>query len=337
MYRQTAVRRLLGVLVCLIAVTILASCVVPTGQQGQPAALTNVKFRLDWKPGAQHAPFYFAKEKGYYSEEGIDLEIIAGSGSSDSVKQLGSNAVDLALVDALVLVQALEQDVPVQAVAAYYQRSPISIMSPTSDPVDEPEDLLGDVNLGSKKGSATYQGLIAFLTANGIKQEDIHLVDIGFGVQPLLVGQVDAMMGFTMNEPIEAETNGMPVHEMLIADYGVTAYGLTISSNKDFIQEHSDLIEGFLRATKKAMADATQNGQAAVGAVANAVAEINTERELKVLEKTIPFWSSEATGTNGYGWQTEAGWQGTVDTAVTLKLIENPVPISDIFTNDYLK
>jgi ABC-type nitrate/sulfonate/bicarbonate transport system substrate-binding protein len=70
--------------------------------------LAPVTLRLDWKPGAQHAPFYFAKAKGYYAAEGLDVTIIPGSGSSDSVKLLGAHSVDVALVDALVLVQAAE-------------------------------------------------------------------------------------------------------------------------------------------------------------------------------------------------------------------------------------
>ena len=165
-------------------------------------SLTEVNIRLDWKAGAQHAVFYYGKEKGYYAKEGIDLNIITGSGSSDAVKQLGARTVETALVDALVLVQVIEQKVLVKAVAAYYQRSPITIISPKAKPITSPKQLLKGAKLGTKKGRATYQGLLAFLAANGLKQDQITIVDVGLGVQPLLVGQVDALMGFTMNEPI---------------------------------------------------------------------------------------------------------------------------------------
>ncbi|HEY7676279.1 MAG TPA: ABC transporter substrate-binding protein, partial [Candidatus Methylomirabilis sp.] len=250
-----------------------------------PAA--KIKFRLDWKPGAQHAAFYLARERGYYAKEGIDVEIIPGSGSADSVKTLGTRAVELALVDALVLVQAREQQVPAQAVGAYYQRTPICLMSPQAKPIRTAQEMLGK-KIGSKKGSATSQGLTLFLEANNIKPEQLQLVDIGFGVQPLLVGQVDALMGFTMNEPIEAETAGMPVHEIMIADAGVKAYGLTLASNERFMRERGDLVRGFLRASKQGMQDAAKEPQAAVAALAKAVPEINSARELKVMAKTIP-------------------------------------------------
>jgi NitT/TauT family transport system substrate-binding protein len=77
-----------------------------------------VKIRLDWKAGAQHAPFYLGKQRGYYKDEGLDLDIISGTGSSDTIKQVGSKAVEFGLVDALVLVQGAQQRVPAQSIAA---------------------------------------------------------------------------------------------------------------------------------------------------------------------------------------------------------------------------
>ena len=89
-----------------------------------------VKIRLDWKAGAQHAPFYLGRQRGYYKDEGLDLDIISGTGSSDTIKQVGSKAVEFGLVDALVLVQGAQQRVPAQSIAAYYQRTPIVLISP---------------------------------------------------------------------------------------------------------------------------------------------------------------------------------------------------------------
>jgi len=301
-----------------------------------PAAKAKVRIRLDWKPGAQHSPFYLARERGYYAQEGIDLEIISGSGSADSVKTLGTRAVELALVDALVLVQAREQEVPVQAIAAYYQRTPICIISPQAKPIRTPQELIGK-NVGSKKGSATYQGLMVFLEANGIKPEQLQLVDIGFGVQPLLVGQVEALMGFTMNEPVEAEAAGMAVHELMIAEAGVKAYGLTIAANERFLKEQGELARAFLRATRRAMEEAAKDPQAAVTAVANSVLETSVERELKVIKRVIPVWASADTRGHGYGWQTETGWQQTVDTVTRLKLVEKAPAVKDLFTTAYLR
>jgi NitT/TauT family transport system substrate-binding protein len=292
-----------------------------------------VKIRLDWKAGAQHAPFYFGKQKGFYKSEGLDLEVISGSGSSDTIKQVGSKAVELGLVDALVLVQGAQQRVPAKSIAAYYQRTPIVLMSPQAKPITNPQQLRGDVKIGSKKGSATFQGLVALLAANGMTIEQIKLVDVGFGVQPLLVKQVDALMAFAMNEPIEAESAGMPVTLMPISDYGVNTYGLTLVANPDFMQQKPDVVKGFMRATLRAVAEAIKDPAGAVAAVAAAVAEIDAPREAKVLDHTIPYWK-DASGEIGS--QTTGRWQGTIDVARKLGLIETALKPEDVFVNTYL-
>ena len=295
-----------------------------------------VKIRLDWKGGAQHAPFYLGQQRGLYKQQGIDLEVISGSGSSDTIKQVGSKAVEFGLVDALVLVQGAQQRLPAKSIAAYYQRTPIVLISPKDKPVTDPRQLLEGIKLGSKKGSATFQGLVALLSANGMQLEQIKLVDIGFGVQPLLVKQVDAIMGFSMNEPIEAESGGMAVTLMPISNYGVNTYGLTIVSNPEFMQQNPKIVKGFMKATLLSVAEAIKDPAGAVAAVAAAVAETNTKREAKVLEHTIPYWQSKETDAQGFGWQTEQRWHDTIDITKKLGLIEMAPRPEDVFVNTYL-
>jgi NitT/TauT family transport system substrate-binding protein len=303
-------------------------------QSSAPPAKASL--RLDWKGGGQHAPFYLAKERGYYKDEGIDLDIISGSGSSDVVKQVGSKAVEFGIADALVLVQAAEQRVPLTAISAYYQRTPIVVLSPQSKPVTDPAQLTQGVKLGSKKGSATFQGLTAFLAANDIPLQKVTLVDIGFGVQPLLVKQVDAMMGFSMNEPIEAESAGLPVTVMAISDHGIDAYGLMIVSNPDLIAKNPALVKGFLKATARGLSDAAKDPAAAIAAVNKAVSESDAAREIKVLDRTLPYFQSDDKETHGAGWQSEDRWEHTIAIARKLGLVERDLSARQLFSNDML-
>ena len=134
-------------------------------------------------------------------------------------------------------------------------------------------------------------------------------------VQTLLVGQVDALMGFTMNEALEAESGGMPVVEMPIADHGVAAYGLMIASSDKFIKSNPELVRGFLRATRRAVEASAADGAASVQALAAATSETDAAREAKVLAKTKPFWFVKGNDIAGFGTQTQQGWQQTVETA----------------------
>jgi len=323
---------------CRLGLIIAAIFAVCSGQAlaQSSASPTKASLRLDWKGGGQHAPFYLAKERGYYKDEGIDLDIISGSGSSDVVKQVGSKAVEFGIADALVLVQAAEQRVPLTAVAAYYQRTPIVVLSPQSKPVTDPGQLTQGIKLGSKKGSATFQGLTAFLAANDIPLQKVTLVDIGFGVQPLLVKQVDAMMGFSMNEPIEAESAGMSVTVMAVSDQSVDAYGLMIVSNPDLIAKNPALVKGFLKATARGLSDAAKDPAAAVAAVNKMVSESDAARETKVLDRTLPYFLSDDKEAHGAGWQSEDRWEHTIAIARKLGLIERDLSARQVFSNDML-
>jgi NitT/TauT family transport system substrate-binding protein len=321
----------------LVALLLTIVCSDVPAASAQSPSLQKASIRLDWKSEGYHAPFYLGLARGYFKNEGIELQIIAGSGSSDTVKQVGSRTVEFGLADALVLVQGVQQRVPVKAIAAYFQQTPISIISSNDKPVVEPKQLLDGVKLGIKKGSATYQGLVALLAANKIPIEKLELIDVGFGVAPLLVKRVDAVMGFSMDEPVSAEDGGMQVHVLPIAKFGVNTYGLTIVTNSQLIQDDPALVEGFLKASERAMNETVKDPAAAIAALSKALPELDAKREAKVLARAIPLWQSQDTASHGLGWQQEARWDSTIEIARSLGLIETKLNPADVYTNAFLQ
>jgi len=299
--------------------------------------LTNLKLRLDWRPAGNVSPFYLGNTKGFYKEQGINIDIIPGAGSSDTLKQVGAGAVNVGLVDALVVLQGVEQRLPVTSIAVYFQRTPIVIISPKAKPITDPKQLAGKVRLGVKKGTSYYQALTAVLAANNMTMDQLTLVDIGFTVQPLLVGQVDAMMGYSMNEPLAAEDAGMPVHVLPVSEIGVKSYGTAIIVNSTFMKANPKVVEGFLHATLKSIEESIANPQSAIAALKAAVSEMKPEHELKVLERTVPYWKSAGSEPSKIGMQTTQRWVETIDVAHRLHVIEKAVAPEAVFTNAYLK
>jgi hypothetical protein len=253
-----------------------------------------VKIRLDWKGGAQHAPFYLARRRGI-TGRGLDLDVISGSGSSDTIKQIGSKAVEFGLVDAWCWRKA-QQRVPAKSIAAYYQTTPIVLISPQAKLVTNPRQLLDGIKLGSK-GSATFQGLSP-CSPRTTALEQIKLVDIGFGVQPL-VKQVDAIMGFSMNE--RSRPRAEDGNSLAGLDYGVNTYGLTIASIRLHAAEARGG-EGLHESDAAIRRRDCQGSRRRVSAVAAAVAETDAKREAKAGAHGAIL--SKDTETGGFGWQT---------------------------------
>ena len=75
----------------------------------------------------------------------------------------------------------------------------------------------------------------------------------------------------------------------------------------------------------------------AITALAASVDEIDSKREAKVLEQTIPYWKSQETEASGFGWQTEERWRDTIEVARKLGLIEQVLRPEDVFVNTYLR
>jgi NitT/TauT family transport system substrate-binding protein len=172
---------------------------------------------------------------------------------------------------------------------------------------------------------------VALLAVARIDPKQVNIVDIGFGVQPLLLHQVDALMGFTMNESIEAQQAGMPVHELMVSDNGVNAYGLVIASSDKYLKSSPEVVAAFVRATRRAVAESIAHKEAAAQALAKAVSEIDAPREVLVFDKTTPFWEVRGKDASSFGSQDLQGWQQTVDTAKRVGLLETAPAAKDLF------
>ncbi len=315
----------LGALSAAVLVLVLMVCSLAAADELQP-----VRFRLDWKAGAQHSPFYVAQAKGFFAEEGLDVEIIGGSGSAVSLKQVGSKAIEFAMVDAPVLIQGQVKGVPAKAVGVYYQETPISVMwNAAKIDITSPQDLVGK-KVGAKKESSSFQGLMALTAANGIDLDAIKLIPVGFGVTPLLVGQVDALMGFTMNEPLEAEGQGLTVGELMVADFGVKMYGLTISTHTELLEKQPELVRGFIRAAVKGIEYTVQNPDEAMQIIKKAIPDLNLDDEINVWKK-IDATVLRPEDEDAFLSQTLEGWQATQDTLYDLGIIESKVEPAQIF------
>jgi len=144
------------------------------------------------------------------------------------------------------------------------------------------------------------------------------------------------MMGFSMNEPIEAESAGLPVTTMAISEHGVDAYGLMIASNPELIAKNPGLVKAFLKATERGLSDATKDPAAAVAAVTRAVSESDAAREARVLDRTLPYFQSEDKEAHYAGWQSEDRWGHTIGIARKLGLVEHDLSARQLFSNDML-
>ena len=171
------------------------------------AAADQVSVQLDWVVRGNHAMFFVGKEKGFFAKNGIDLtDIRKGSGSPDAMRLVGNGNADFGFGDLPTLAVARAQNVPVVALAAVNQHSPLAMVTLAKTKVlKSPADLKG-LNIGIHPAGSTYIFFKALLAANGLTEADMKISSVAPPYESyLLLGRVDAVVGYIDAEVPELE------------------------------------------------------------------------------------------------------------------------------------
>ena len=279
-------------LVALLAL-VLAAC--GGGQASEPNL---IRLPMGFIPNVQYAPFYVAVEKGYYAEEGLEIDFDY-SFETDGVALVGANELPFALVSGEQVLLAREQEIPVVYVMAWFQDYPITIVTKADSGIETPADLAGrQIGVPGLFG-ASYVGLRALLNAGGVAEADATLDSIGFNqVEALAVDQEEAVVGYINNEPIQLAAQGYEVNLIRVKDY-VQLAANGIITNEETMTNNPELIERMLRASLRGLQDAINDPDEAFEISKKYVEGLGNGDEAvqkQVLAASIELWVADMLG-----------------------------------------
>jgi NitT/TauT family transport system substrate-binding protein len=188
-------------------------------------------------------------------------------------------------------------------VLVWFQNYPNAVIIKAGAGIVEPADLAGrNVGIPGFFG-ASYVGYAGLLSANGLALEDVETTEIGFTqVEALLTDQVEAIVGYVNNEPIQLMAQGEEVNVIAVADY-VDMVANGIVTNEATIAAEPELVAGFVRATLRGLAD-TLADPATAFEVSKSFVEGLEDSRLNVLEASLDLWRAETLGlTDGQSWE----------------------------------
>lgn len=257
------------------------------------AAQTTLKFTLDGKLAGPVAPFTLGIDKGYYAAEELNVTIDTARDPADALKRITSGEYDMGFVDINTLIRSRDHNPEMRARAVFmvYNRPPYAVIGRKSRGVVQPKDLKGK-KLGAPAADPAYAQWPIFLRANSIEASAITVINIGLPVrEPMLAaGQLDAVIGISFETYVDMIERGVPADDismMLMADYGVHAYGNAIVINPEFSAAKGDVVKAFLRAFLNALKSTVRAPGAAVSSVVRRDAALNSEVERKRLQLAI--------------------------------------------------
>lgn len=233
---------------------LLLAAVAGAGAQSKP--LRSFSFILDFLPYGEYTPYFTALDKGWYREEGLDVKILRGAGSGDTIKRIAVGQGDAGSADFSGLVAArANEDVKVRAIAAYFRRPPHSIFVREGSGINTAKDLQGKT-LSITPGNS-HQILFPLLAKlAGFPADSVKWVTMdGAAMGPALItGRVDGAPFFANHEARlqkQAKTQGVTLKRISYADAGFDMYSLVIFAREDTIAKEPEPLRGFLRASVK--------------------------------------------------------------------------------------
>jgi len=308
-------------------------------------AADNVTVQLDYVVRGNHAMFFVAKKKGYFEKQGIVITAIQrGTGSPNAMRLVGNGNAEFGFGDLPTLVVARSQDVPVVALAAVNQHSPLGMLALASKhKLTKPRDLRG-LNIGVQPSGSTYVFLKAFLAVNKMSLDDIKQSTVNPPYENyLLLGRVDAVPGYIDAEVPELEAKAGGPGSLSImqgSDFGYSVYGSGLFTTEKMIAEKSDLVQRFVKAYMQAFADVVKSPQEAADIIVEANPEYGPKKDVlvKQIEADIrgTFFSAD-TKAHGLGWMTKEAWGNTTKILLDQGVMKQPVDVSAVFSDKFLE
>jgi NitT/TauT family transport system substrate-binding protein len=301
------------------------------------SAQDKVTLQLNWFHLADHSPIYMALKKGYYKEEGIDLNVLRGAGSADSAKKLELKQADIGISDAPTVITAITKGANLRMVAVVFDKAGNNVFFKKSANIAAPKDLVGK-KIAVPPADSHRVLWPAFASINKLDAGGVTLVNVKpEGKQAIVAaGEVDASFDLYTSYAIWEKVLGKGnVGHLLWADYGLPIYGHTYFVNAESIQKNPKMIERFLRATHKGWRDAHMNPAEAIDAMAAAVPGLDRDALLATTPQIMDLCITDRSRKHGIGWIEPELMQRTIDITFAQNKPDKPVKVEDVFTNAY--
>lgn len=250
---------------------------------------SNITLQLSWLNQFQFAGYYIAKEKGFYKEVGLDVNIKEFNQKIDLANVIKEKKADFAIGRSSIIINKINGD-DIVAIAAIYQDSPLMLLT-TNETIKNIEDFRNKKIMITPDAEFTAS-ITAMLSSNNIHKDDLIMMEHSFDINDLINKRVDLMASYVSNEPIRLQEKGVTYKIFHPKDYGFNFYDDILFTSSEFIKNNPKTTKNFYEATIKGWEYALKNKVESAEII---FAKYNTQnkslisliKEAEVLEKLI--------------------------------------------------
>ena len=304
--------------------------------KNQDSNLEKVTVVLDWTPNTNHTGLYVALDKGYYKEEGLDVEIVQPSdGSASTLIATGKGDFGVSYQEDVTYALTSDEPLPIKAIATIIQHNTSGFASPSSKNIKTVKDFENKTygGWGAESEKAT---LNAVMSNNGADFNTIKLVDIGEDdFFTSTKGEVDISNVFEGWTCIEGKLRGEDVNFIATRDLDkrLDYYTPLLITNNSILNDNPDLAKKFLSATTKGYEDCISQPEESAKILLKYAPEINEDLAIESQKYLADKYIDDA---SRWGEMKDSVWNNYTNFMKEYKLINKDMKASDAYTNEFL-
>lgn len=268
------------------------------------AATQKLTVVLDWFPNPDHAPLIIAQQKGFFKEQGLNVQLIGPADPNDPPKLVAANKADVAITYEPQFMEQVDRGLPLIRIGTLIDKPLNCLVALKESGIKSPADLKGK-HIGTSSGGGLASIMLkAMLAQQGLTDKDTNLTNVRYSLtQALLAHKVDAVTGLMRNYEVpELEQKGHNVTAFFPEDYGVPNYSeLVFVVNTAHI--HDPRIPRFLNAIKKAVAYLDQHPEETWQGFAKQYPESNNLINRQAWFSTMPYFAEDPADFNDTEWK----------------------------------
>lgn len=289
---------------------------------------------LDWTPNTNHTGLYVALENGYYKEAGLDVEIIQPDGTSSDAL-VATNTAQFGISAQEYVIGARTQDMPVVSIAALIHENTSGFISRKDLNITAPIDFENMTYCGW--GSDTETKIIQELVESDGGDFSTINITINYVLDFFsdVNNECDFFWVFEAWQVEQAKLEELDFNYLSMAEYSsdLNFHTPVLTTNEKMIEENSETVDAFVKATIKGYEYAISNPTEAANILVKLVPELNRDLVLASQNFLKDHYTKEGID---FGVQSVDYWNDFYQWLVDNEIMSD-ITIADAYTNNYVE
>lgn len=339
-------------IVVLLAGLVLAACQSVSTPGGQSAvapqavgatestapeqALTKVKVQLAWVKQGEFTCVFSAIDQGFYAQEGLEVEVLAGGPDVRTVQVVASGAAEFGIGSPALVIASRANGVPIKGIAQTFQDSFTVYIAKKARGFNTIEDIAG-AKFGVWFGGGEYEPQLMAVKA-GVGKDNVSWLPQKFSMVEFYEDKLDVASATLHNELHVVLDDGYARDDLTIyraSDYGAGMVSDGLYTTEDMINNRPEIVQAFVNATLRGCKWGYEHGNEAAEIVLKFNPELDLQKQIYQVEEVNKLMTARSAQEHGFGYMAPEDWEISQEGLLELAAISEPIDLTAAYDSSF--